>query len=129
MSKGMEDWHPNPDFFFKPGAGPVFDVGVYYLTQIIKLNGPVKKINAISGTALNERTITSKPRYGDKIIVETPTLMGSLEFTNNAKIQFFCTWDVWKHNHSNIELYGLEGSMIVPDPNFFSGDLLISKER
>ena len=129
MSHGMEDWHPNPDFFFKPGAGPVFDVGVYYITQLVNLIGPVKQINAISGTATNERTITSQPRYGDKIKVETPTtLMGSLEFQNNAKIQFFCTWDVWKNNHSTIELYGLDGSMIVPDPNFFSGDLLISKK-
>ena len=54
--------------------------------------------------------------------------MGSLEFENAAKIQFFCTWDVWKNNHSTIELYGLDGSMIVPDPNFFSGDLLISQK-
>ena len=129
MSHGMEHWHPNPDFFFKPGAGPVFDVGVYYITQLVNLIGPVKKINAISGTATNERIITSQPRYGDKIKVETPTtLMGSLEFQNTAKIQFFCTWDVWKNNHSTIELYGLDGSMIVPDPNFFSGDLLISQK-
>ena len=56
--------------------------------------------------------------------------MGTLEFHNNAKIQFFCSWDVWKHKHSTIELYGLEGSMIIPDPNFFSGDILISyKEK
>ena len=54
--------------------------------------------------------------------------MGSLEFTSNAKIQFFCTWDVWKNKHSTIELYGLDGSMIVPDPNFFSGDLLMSQK-
>ena len=129
MSHGMEHWHPNPDFFFKPGAGPVFDVGVYYITQLVNLIGPVKQINAISGTATKERTITSQPRYGDKIKVETPTtLMGSLEFQNNAKVQFFCTWDVWKNNHSTIELYGLDGSMIVPDPNFFSGDLLISQK-
>ena len=129
MSHGMEHWHPNPDFFFKPGAGPIFDVGVYYITQLINLIGPVKSISAISGTATPERTITSQPRNGEKIIVETPTtLMGSLEFHSNAKIQFFCSWDVWKHNHSTIELYGLEGSMIVPDPNFFSGDILISKK-
>ena len=129
MSHGMEHWHPNPDFFFKPGAGPVFDVGVYYLTQLINLIGPVKSISSISGTATSERTITSEPRNGEKIIVETPTtLMGSLEFHNNAKIQFFCSWDVWKHKHSTIELYGLEGSMIVPDPNFFSGDILLSKK-
>ena len=44
MSHGMEDWHPNPDFFFKPGAGPVFDLGVYYLTQLINLNGPIKSV-------------------------------------------------------------------------------------
>ena len=130
MSHGMEDWHPNPDFFFKPGAGPVFDVGVYYITQLVNLIGPIKSISSLSGTATPERTITSEPRNGEKIKVETPTtLMGTLEFHNNAKIQFFCSWDVWKHKHSTIELYGLEGSMIVPDPNFFSGDILISHKE
>ena len=127
MSHGMEHWHPNPDFFFKPGAGPVFDVGVYYITQLVNLIGPIKSISSLSGTATPERTITSEPRNGEKIKVETPTtLMGTLEFHNNSKIQFFCSWDVWKHKHSTIELYGLEGSMIVPDPNFFSGDILMS---
>ena len=130
MSHGMEHWHPNPDFFFKPGAGPVFDVGVYYITQLVNLIGPIKSISSLSGTATLERTITSEPRNGEKIKVETPTtLMGTLEFHNNAKIQFFCSWDVWKHKHSTIELYGLEGSMIVPDPNFFSGDILISHKE
>ena len=130
MSHGMEHWHPNPDFFFKPGAGPVFDVGVYYITQLINLIGPVKSISSLSGTATPERIITSEPRYSEKIKVETPTtLMGTLEFQNNAKIQFFCSWDVWKHKHSTIEIYGLNGSMIVPDPNFFSGDILVSKKE
>ena len=68
-------------------------------------------------------------RYGEKIKVETPTtLIGTLGFTNNAKIQFFCSWDVWKHQHSTIELYGLNGSMILPDPNFFSGDILVANK-
>ena len=130
MSHGMEHWHPNPDFFFKPGAGPVFDLGVYYLTQLVNLLGPVKTISSISGTATTERIITSQPRNGERIKVETPTtLMGTLEFQNNAKVQFFCSWDVWKHKHSTIELYGLDGSMIIPDPNFFSGDILISKKE
>ena len=127
MSHGMEDWHPNPDFFFKAGAGPVFDVGVYYITQLVNLIGPVKSIIATRKIVSDERTITSHPRYGEKIKVETPTtLIGILEFRNNAKIQFFCSWDVWKHKHSTIELYGTNGSMIIPDPNFFSGDVLIS---
>ena len=130
MSHGMEDWHPNPDFFFKPGAGPVFDLGVYYLTQLINLNGSIRSVYATSGTASKERIIKSQPRYGQKISVETPTtLMGVLDFNNNSKIQFFCSWDVWTHNHSNMELYGMGGSMIMPDPNFFSGDIMLSKEN
>ncbi len=130
MSHGMEDWHPNPDFFFKPGGGPVFDLGVYYLTQLINLNGPITSVIATNATVSDTRIITSKPRYGEKISVETPTtLIGTLEFYNNSKIQFFCSWDIWKHSHSNIELYGQEGSMILPDPNFFSGDIFLSKKN
>ena len=75
---------------FKPGAGPVFDVGVYYITQLINLIGPVKSISSISGTATPERTITSEPRNGEKIIVETPTtLMGLLSFTIVLKSNSF----------------------------------------
>ncbi len=130
MSHGMEDWHPNPDFFFKPGAGPIFDLGVYYITQLINLNGPIRSVSALSGTATEERIITSKPRYGEKIIVETPTtLIGTLDFHNNSKLQFFCSWDVWKHSHSNMELYGLDGSIIIPDPNYFSGDIFVSNKN
>ena len=127
MSHGMEHWHPNPDFFFKPGAGPVFDVGVYYITQLVNLLGPVESIVSVSGTVTEERIITSEPRNGEKIKVETPTtLMGVLNFSNKAKIQFFASWDVWKQQHTNIELYGLDGSIILPDPNFFGGELKIS---
>ena len=129
MSHGMEHWHPNPDFFFKPGAGPVFDLGVYYITQLVNLLGPVKSIISTSSTIETERTILSQPRNGEKITVETPTtLMGILEFKNSTKIQYFCSWDVWKHMHNNIEIYGLEGSIVLPDPNFFGGNLLISKK-
>tara|TARA_Y100000591_G_scaffold330893_1_gene363172 strand:- start:902 stop:2029 length:1128 start_codon:yes stop_codon:yes gene_type:complete len=129
MSHGMEDWHPNPEFFFKPGAGPVFDLGVYYLTQLINLNGPIKNVIASSSTVQKKRIISSKPRFGDKIIVETPTtLMGILEFHNQSKIQFNCSWDIWKHSHTNMEIYGIDGSMVIPDPNFFSGNILISNK-
>ena len=130
MSHGMEHWHPNPDFFFKPGGGPIFDVGVYYLTHLVNLLGPVESVISVSGTATDERIITSQPRNGEKIKVETPTtLMGVLNFLNNTKVQFFASWDVWKNNHSNIELYGLDGSIIIPDPNFFGGNILISNKN
>ena len=131
MSHGMEHWHPNPDFFFKPGAGPVFDLGVYYLTQLVNLLGSVKKIISRSGTVEKVRLIKSQPRYGEKIVVETPTtLMGILEFKKGAMVQYFCSWDVWNHKHQHIEIYGKEGSIVLPDPNYFGGNItLANKEK
>tara|TARA_B100001123_G_C15323052_1_gene1028573 strand:+ start:2089 stop:3210 length:1122 start_codon:yes stop_codon:yes gene_type:complete len=129
MNHGMEHWHPNPDFFFKPGAGPIFDAGVYYITLLVNLFGSVKKIYSVSSIIEKERIILSEARKGNMINVETPTtLMSVLEFSNQTKIQLFSSWDVWKHNHSEIELYGTKGSMILPDPNYFGGNLKISKK-
>ena len=129
MSHGMEHWHPNPDFFFQPGAGPVLDVGPYYVTNLIQLIGPVKRVAAISSTPAPERTITSKPRYGEKVKVETPTTIHALlEFANGAVITLNASWDVWNHNHTPMELYGEEGTIHVPDPNFFGGAVTFTKQ-
>ncbi len=128
MSHGMEHWHPNPDFFFQPGAGPVLDIGPYYITNLIQLIGPVRRVTAVSSTPSPTRTITSKPRYGQKIKVETPTTIQSLlEFENGATIMFGASWDVWEHGHSNMELYGEDGTLHVPDPNFFGGEVSMTK--
>ncbi len=128
MSHGMEDWHPNPDFFFQAGGGPVLDVGPYYVTNLIQLIGPVKKVMALSSTPSPFRTIGSKPRAGEKIKVETPTTIQSLlEFESGAIITMGASWDVWHHGHNNMELYGEDGTLYVPDPNFFGGELQMSK--
>lgn len=130
MGHGMEHWHPNPDFFFKPGAGPVLDVGPYYISNLIQLIGPVRKVAAISSTPSSQRTITSKPRYGEKVSVETPTTFQALlEFESGASVMFGASWDVWNHGHSNMELYGEEGTLYVPDPNFFGGQLRMTKRE
>lgn len=124
MSHGMEHWHPNPDFFFKAGAGPILDIGPYYVTNLIQLIGPVKRVAALSATPSPQRTITSKPRYGQTIVVETPTtILGLLEFENGAIVTLSASWDVWSHGHSSMELYGESGTLYIPDPNFFGGEL------
>ncbi len=128
MSHGMEHWHPNPDFFFMPGAGPILDVGPYYVTNLIQLIGPVKRVAAFSATPALERTITSKPRYGEKVKVKTPTTIHSvLEFENGAVVTLNASWDVWSHGHSPMELYGEQGTLHVPDPNFFGGEVSLAK--
>ncbi len=127
MGPGMEMWHPNPDFFFKPGAGPILDIGPYYVTNLIQLLGPVKRVSAFANMANPTRTISSEPRAGEQIPVETPTNIHSLlEFGSGATVTLAASWDVWAHRHANMELYGTEGSLFVPDPNFFGGDLEVA---
>jgi predicted dehydrogenase len=124
MSHGMEHWHPNPDFFFQPGAGPVLDIGPYYVTNLIQLLGPVKRVVALTTSASPTRTISSQPRAGEEIPVDTPTnIHALLDFEQGATITLSASWDVWAHRHANMELYGSEGSLFVPDPNFFGGEV------
>ncbi|MQB42858.1 Gfo/Idh/MocA family oxidoreductase [Rhizobium sp. ICMP 5592] len=122
MSPGMEMWHPNPDFFFLPGGGPILDLGPYYVANLINLIGPVKRVGAMTSMASETRTITSQPRNGEIIPVKTPTtIQALLEFVSGATVTLTASWDVWSHRHANMELYGTEGSLYVPDPNFFGG--------
>lgn len=124
MSHGMEHWHPNPGFFFQPGAGPVFDVGVYYITTLVSLLGGVESVTAMASMGSTTRLVTANgPMKGKKIKVTTPTNINAiLKFAGGAQITLGASWDVWKHGHANpIEFYGSEGSMLVPDPNFFGG--------
>ncbi len=124
MNHGMEHWHPNPDFFFKAGGGPILDIGPYYIANLVQLIGPIRRVAALSSVPAKERTITSQPRAGQTVSVETPTtILALLHFENGAVVSLNASWDVWTHGHSPIELYGEDGSLFVPDPNFFGGDV------
>jgi predicted dehydrogenase len=128
MGRGMEHWHPNPDFFFQVGAGPVLDMGPYYVTELIHLLGPVRRLTAFTGTARAEREVTAEgPFKGSFIKVGTPTTIhGVLEFHCGAIVTLGASWDVAAHGHHNIELYGTDGSAFVPDPNYFGGDVVVA---
>jgi predicted dehydrogenase len=122
MSPGMEMWHPNPGFFFLNGGGPILDLGPYYIANLINFLGPVKRVAALTTMANPTRTVTSEPLKGTIIPVETPNNMHALlVFVDGATITLSASWDVWSHRHANMELYGTEGSIYVPDPNFFGG--------
>lgn len=127
LNHGMETWHPNPEFFYKPGGGPILDLGPYYITQLVNLLGPVKSVTAQTSKGFETRTVTSEPRKGSVIDVEVSTTVnGALLFENGANIALTASWDVWKNERRPFEIYGTEGSMLVPDPNFFGGDVQIS---
>jgi predicted dehydrogenase len=124
LSHGMERWHPNPAFFFCKGAGPVFDMGPYYISTLATLLGPVSAVQALGQIGFAERTITaadSKFR-GETIRVETFTsVQALLEFASGVQATFLASWDVWNSRQPPIEIHGEKGSLSVPDPNWFSG--------
>lgn len=122
MSRGPEHWHPDPAFLYQEGAGPLFDVGPYYLTALISLLGPVRRVTSMSRISFPERLITSEPLYGTTIQVGTPTLVaGVLEFAAGPIATLITSFDIWSHSLPPIEVYGSEGTMLAPDPNTFGG--------
>jgi predicted dehydrogenase len=128
MSHGPESWHPNPDFFYAEGAGPLFDMGPYYLTALVSLLGPVTAVSGVAKASFAERTITGPVRYGEKFPVETPThIAGLLQFASGAVGTLITSFDIWRSTLPRIEIYGSEGTLVVPDPNTFSGPVLISR--
>jgi predicted dehydrogenase len=129
-TRGMEHWHPNPSFFFKRGGGPVLDIGCYPITQLVNCLGPVESVTAHASRGYQTRTVTSEPRKGEVIEVEVPTTVnGVLAFANGANVSFTASWDIWKHTRLPIELYGTEGSLLNPDPNFFGGTVRFSERN
>jgi predicted dehydrogenase len=127
MVPGHEIWHPNPDFYYQPGGGPMLDMGPYYLTCLVNLLGAVKSVTGAAKASYDRRTIGSGPRAGQSFAVTVPThISGLLEFESGAAVTITTSFDVWKHGHNHIELYGRKGSMIVSDPNQFQGEVLIS---
>ncbi|HET7616059.1 MAG TPA: Gfo/Idh/MocA family oxidoreductase [Bacillales bacterium] len=129
-SHGVESWHPNPDFFYQPGGGPLFDMGPYYLTALVSLIGPMKRVTGSARISFPERKITSEPNYGQTIEVNTPThIAGVLDFENGAVGSLITSFDVWGAKLPFIEIYGESGTLSVPDPNTFGGPVFVRKQN
>lgn len=128
MGHGHESWHPNPEFYYQPGGGPMFDMGPYYVTALAALIGPVRRVSGSTRTTFPERIITSQPKFGTVIKVEVPThVVGVLDFACGAIGSVITSFDVWSHELPRIEIYGTEGSISVPDPNSFGGPVKIRR--
>lgn len=123
---GHESWHPSPEFYYELGGGPMFDMGPYYLTALVTLLGPARHVTSVTRTTYPERLITSAPKKGKVVKVDTPThLAGVVEFQNDAVCTMITSFDVWRGSLPCIEIHGTEGSMSVPDPNSFGGEVKV----
>jgi predicted dehydrogenase len=125
---GPEGWHPDPEFFYKVGGGPMFDMGPYYITALIAMLGPVKRVTGSTRISSPERTVTSEPKKGTKIRVDIPThIAGLMDFESGAVGTIITSFDVWAAELPCIEVYGTDGTLSVPDPNTFGGPVRMFK--
>jgi predicted dehydrogenase len=126
MCAGHETWHPSPEFYYEIGGGPMFDMGPYYVTAMLELLGPVKRLVGLASFARPERTITSKPKFGKVIHAETPDhVTGSVEFENGAVGTIVQSFAAHYGLNGLLTVHGTEGTIQVPNPNHFSGDVRI----
>ena len=128
VCRGHESWHHDPEFYYKYGGGPMMDMGPYYLTALISMLGPIKTITGMSKISMSERLITSQPFHGTKIKVDVSTYVtGTMCFDSGAIGTIFTTFDVHIAQVPRIEIYGSEGTLCVPDPNYFEGPVRLHK--
>ncbi len=124
INNGHESWHPDPEFYYKRGGGPMFDMGPYYLTAMINLMGGVDRVFSASRISFPQRMITSQPQAGKVVDVDVNTyIAGTVQYSSGAIGTIFTTFDVKFPGEKSrfIEIYGTEGTLFVPDPNNFSG--------
>jgi predicted dehydrogenase len=127
---GHESWHPDPEFYYKVGGGPMFDMGPYYLTALVSLIGPVQRVAGMTQITFPERVITSQPKAGTRITVDVPThVAGMLEFADGAVGTILTSFDVWASELPLIEIHGTEGTLAVSDPNQFHGPVRVRRMR
>ena len=121
--RGMEMWHPDPDFYYQRGGGPLMDMGPYYITALVNLLGAVESVYAKARTTFKERLITAEPHVGEIIHVTVPTHYEMLlTFVSGPTISMLMSFDLYRTFQEHIQLYGTKGNIFVPDPNGFSGE-------
>lgn len=119
---GHELWHPAPGFYYQPGAGPLFDMGPYYLTALVTLFGPVARVSGLASRSDRARTIATGPNAGQPIPVDVDThVLALLEHESGVTASVTVSFEVWKSRAPLFEVYGTAGTLAVPDPNTFEG--------
>lgn len=130
IGHGPESWHPDPEFFYKYGGGPMFDMGPYYLTALINLMGGIDSVMSASRRSFDKRVITSQPLAGKQIDVDVSTyIAGTIRYDSGAIGTLFTTFDVYYPFPPRFEVYGSEGTLLVPDPNRFGGPVLLYRHE
>ncbi|TLM82225.1 Gfo/Idh/MocA family oxidoreductase [Pseudarthrobacter sp. NamE2] len=124
QTPGPESWHPNPAFLFQYGAGPLFDMGPYYLTTLVQAFGSIRKVAAVGSKAKDIRMIGSGPKAGEEFTVEVPTHVSAMaQFESGASSHSVFSFESPRVRMGFVEITGTEATISLPDPNMFDGDI------
>ena len=125
---GNENWHPSPEFFYKPGAGPLYDMGGYFVNPMIQLCGPIRDVFSMNTITFPQRKIVTEPLYGRMIDVEVPThLVSVFHYASGAIGQMTFSWDAWNHRQPDLEIYGTEGTLSLGFPGWYNEPILMCR--
>jgi predicted dehydrogenase len=127
---GQETWHPNPDIFYADGAGPLFDMGPYYLTAIVALLGPIQRVAGFASTRTLERTIEIGPRTGERFLATTPThTTAAMQLASGVTANLVASFEARGQYICDVAIHGSEGVLLMPDPNAFGGPVRVKRGR
>jgi predicted dehydrogenase len=127
-SHGPEIKHPNPQFYYQNGAGPLFDLGPYCLTSLVALFGPAKRVTGSAQTLIKERTIHTGPSKGSAFQSEVPTyISGVIDFWSGLVASVIFSFDIWAANQPSLEIYGTKGSLSLPGPHKFTSQVRLHR--
>ena len=127
---GQETWHPNPDIFYADGAGPLFDMGPYYLTAIVALLGPIESVAGFASTRTLERTIEIGPRTGERFTATTPThTTAAMQLVSGVTANLVASFEARNQYICDVAIHGSEGVLVLPDPNAFGGTVRLKRGR
>jgi predicted dehydrogenase len=127
---GQETWHPNPDIFYTDGAGPLFDMGPYYLTAIVALLGSIQRVAGFASMRPFERTIEIGPRRGEQFAATTPThTSATMQLAGGMTANLIASFEARDQYICDVAIYGTEGVLLMPDPNAFGGSVRLKRGR
>ncbi len=124
QTPGPERWHHDPEFLFQPGAGPLFDIGPYYLSWLATIFGPAEQVAAAGRRSHDTRVIARGPRAGTEFRVEVPTHVSALiEYAQGPAATLVLSFESPLPRHGFVEITGTEATLALPDPNRFDGEI------
>jgi hypothetical protein len=130
LTGGPEGWHPNADFFYRQGGGPLLDIGPYYLTAMVSLLGPIAAATGFASTPTLERELGVGPRAGERFVTEVPThVAGAVQFASGVLGTITVSFEARGRYESGLVVHGTEGSLSLPDANAFGGDVKIRSDH